>query len=720
MRIYICIFNTPPPPPPPEVLGDGIVIRAVETLNNTAFCNTIVLPALRGKEFIMTNYNEMMVNEYGIGIDDVVAETVVTEVVDNRTLAEKVAASIRTQATYRFQAIEKVYNQNVAWMNGRWDISTCVSSSEREEMETVIKERMKHYNKSRQEVIGFEFEAIDASTRRKYAERVANTLPLDDFERRLFIALRMEKAWEYTTVIGVLEVASVLREVFDVSYYSSADWSAYRISLSSIAKALKRGLTISQLKHMLKEIKYIESRYFGVNKGICMSTKPYTYGSGVQLGAWASKVLDGLSKAHIKNFWRFARVFQYTKFISPKLSTRQLKKLDRLSNKELKLTVTDHRNWSTPNIYGNIAFKIIVIVRTANDWQPIRKNHRTDREWLTMAGRIPANKEVYNLPVEVIRSFNKKAFGKFIKELIELDLKGEHNVLSLAKIHTCLGAGWKAYFGPKQAGDYFLVGTKEDIVANVHDIGINLPPTMGDDQRRFFKNNIQNYDQVCLVVRSWELLLKEGVNPLAKEGLKKAVAFLASLVYEGCEDIQFAQECAKWGLSQSQFEKVQKEWTGRDIKYESIPKVSISDGDFKFYKLDRDDVRGPFLGEYTGCCQHPQGAGASCAIHGTTNPDGGFVVLEYRGVVKFQSWVWRNQDTLVFDNIEGSITETLYGSAKNMYIDGIEAFRGKLGIKTLLVGTGGSDIKLGISDEVRPMNVTPPLGYSDAHRVWRL
>lgn len=90
----------------------------------------------------------------------------------------------------------------------------------------------------------------------------------------------------------------------------------------------------------------------------------------------------------------------------------------------------------------------------------------------------------------------------------------------------------------------------------------------------------------------------------------------------------------------------------------NIPDITIDGKDFdmdgaKFYRLAADDIRGLFLGEFTGCCQLIGNAGASCAEHGYASEDGGFYVIEKRGKIVGQTWAWRGEnDEMCFDSLE--------------------------------------------------------------------
>jgi len=568
-----------------------------------------------------------------------------------------------------------------------------------------------------------ELEEYDRNLRWRYATSVARSLKLNVFESKLFVQLRLLKAWNWTEASECRQLAALIEEYLgtDISNSTHPMGNYYQVTFRSVATLASKGLTLSQIERLFQEVVYIKD-YYGSEEKLCISTYQNTYSRGLHFGTWFARVVNGINQNHIRDFGRFIRVFKYTKFINPKLSHRQLKKLDKLSDKELKLTVTDHRNWTKKNEWGNIGFRLNAIVKTPREWAPIRKNHETDQAWLTKFGRVPKIKNIRELDLEIVSAFSKKGFVSFVSEIKQLGLTDEpHSVLALAKTYTCFGKEWKKLIPVDQSkGKWFNIDSQQDVIANIHDIGINLPMSMTRDQLKFYKLNRHNYDDAIRIVKSWDIIVENGVNPLSKGGLKLAKNILASLVYENVHDVEFAKECAKWGLNQTQFNKVQYEWINRNPKFSSIPKIELSKGDWKFYTLDKNDVRGPFLGEYTGCCQHPYGAGESCAKHGSSDGDGAFVVLEYRGNIKFQSWVWRKDNTLVFDNIEGSCKAPLYSTAKEIYLEGIKLFRGKFEISDLVIGTRNADIKYQEFSKV-PRKVDTPAGcYTDSKMVWEV
>lgn len=541
----------------------------------------------------------------------------------------------------------------------------------------------------------------------EYAYAVGRAFDLKEWRLSLFATLRLHKVWKYTEIDNFRHLCSILESLPEL--WAADEPENYRFE--------RPHYQLRQLAviHLCRELEPHQiKRFLGLlvrsKEARCISTDVYLYQNGFQFGAWLESCCAGVRNTHAAYFNTFMRVFKHTHKINTKVCGRFLKHLQHLGDRELKLTVTDSHNWITTE-RGELKFRLCKIVKTVDNWTPLRWNHRKDQLWITKFGRVPGEKSVWDIPFHIVDSFSKKQFGFFVKEVNRyVPNKDEHTMLALANLIHWFGKDWQSYVDQ----------TSE---TSIHDNGINLLAPFFEDGKVFLKRYSHRKAEAQLVVNNWELISQNGVNPLAKGGLDAALKMLSTLYYENIEDLEFSIEAGKWGLSQEDFERVQREWISKEqLTFESIPKISISRGDWKFYKLDRDDPRGPFLGHYTGCCQHPTGAGAECARHGVTSPFGGFVVLEYRGTIKFQSWVWRYQDCLVADNIEGGCTATIEEEAKEMYILGLKEFTGKLGIKRIYVGTGGSDINLNKEYAQEQSTFAPDgyRGYLDSAWLWRI
>jgi hypothetical protein len=130
--------------------------------------------------------------------------------------------------------------------------------------------------------------------------------------------------------------------------------------------------------------------------------------------------------------------------------------------------------------------------------------------------------------------------------------------------------------------------------------------------------------------------------------------------------------------------------------FDFLPTIDIAGKDlnpqlarFRFTKLPAGDLRGFFLGEYTGCCQSIGSVGHHYTYHGMTSLWAGFyVVYDDKDKIIAQSWAWIGEGrAVVFDSWE--------------FIDKTQAFLCRLflekaaekilqqGFSRVLIGTGG-------------------------------
>ena len=541
----------------------------------------------------------------------------------------------------------------------------------------------------------------DFAIRQEYAYKVGRCMYLRDGQLNLFVELRLARLWNYcNSDLLRLKLEDVIEKYTDMENLKR--FSHYTIDAHSIVYFIKRGGDLHQLDQILSLVTNLANLY---SNSFCMSTKEFTFRSGLQIGSFFSRVVYGIRRSHLKDWPRFMRIFRYSIFISPVITGRYLKKLDDLNNRQLKMTVTDRRNWIIDDHGWYSKFRLTTKVYKVEDWQPLRKNHIVDMVWLKKFGRVPNKQSVRLLPEAVINSFSKKNFSFFVKET--KNGNDEHIILAIAKLINMFGKKYRQLI-------------PADI--SVHDAGIRLPETPSNDHKTFLLRYKHKWEDACIVLENWAMLKENGIDPLAKEGLRNSIKFLMEHAkYEKINHLDFSREAAKWYIPERKYPKLEEMFiNAQKVTYESIPNVSISDGDFKFYRLKRDDPRGIFLGNYTNCCQHPGGAGESCAFYGMENPNSCFVVLEYRGEIKFQSWVWKKDNVLVFDNIEGQIKQELKEKAKEIYLNGCKAFKSQFGIKKIYIGCGNSDMELELprnQNQLVPNNYS---GYMDSRTVWEI
>lgn len=207
------------------------------------------------------------------------------------------------------------------------------------------------------------------------------------------------------------------------------------------------------------------------------------------------------------------------------------------------------------------------------------------------------------------------------------------------------------------------------------------------------------------------------LNAIEKEGRSgnEELSRLASSVNISSEEFTTAQDI---------FEVTKK----RERSY--IPTVKTDRNRYRGRILRADDPMNILVGNATNCCQKVGAPGASSMVHASTEDNGRIFVVEELDengeVVKpvAQSWVWRNKDTVCFDNIEiptseqsklrtedgdkkaqQEILEIYKECAKNM-VKQDEKMLGKLlkdgkitgemynqiVVKTVTVGTGNNDL----------------------------
>ena len=118
---------------------------------------------------------------------------------------------------------------------------------------------------------------------------------------------------------------------------------------------------------------------------------------------------------------------------------------------------------------------------------------------------------------------------------------------------------------------------------------------------------------------------------------------------------RFADVATRAGLGKEKFEHVQEIWE-KTKKREgtTIPQVNANNKKYKGRILRADEPLNLFVGNVTTCCQKSGDVGEGSMQHGSTERNGAIFVIEETGTnaVVGQSWVWRNNGRICFDNIE--------------------------------------------------------------------
>ena len=178
---------------------------------------------------------------------------------------------------------------------------------------------------------------------------------------------------------------------------------------------------------------------------------------------------------------------------------------------------------------------------------------------------------------------------------------------------------------------------------------------------RFFEENIEeiisnpeHIGKIANIQRQFAGITK--MNSARKITLEVAEDYIKSIAYDNIDigNERLAEYAKIAGYSQEDFEKLQKIYNEAEMRdYSSIPKISGKTKGYTYEILRNDDPLTLAIGVLTDCCQKLHGGGETSMVHSALSPDGRvFVVRDEEGRIVAQSWVWRNQYTCCFDNIE--------------------------------------------------------------------
>ena len=138
--------------------------------------------------------------------------------------------------------------------------------------------------------------------------------------------------------------------------------------------------------------------------------------------------------------------------------------------------------------------------------------------------------------------------------------------------------------------------------------------------------------------------------------LDLAMAFVKSNNYENVQvgNQKLAEVSSMAGYDQRSFDTLQQIYNyGKSRTFSSIPRVHTQNGEYTYEILRLDDPLAVAIGTLTDCCQELGNAAETSMEHSMVDKNGRvFVIKDEAGNIVAQSWVWRNQNVLCFDNIE--------------------------------------------------------------------
>ena len=281
----------------------------------------------------------------------------------------------------------------------------------------------------------------------------------------------------------------------------------------------------------------------------------------------------------------------------------------------------------------------------------------------------------------------------------------------------------------------YLRKTKEHI--NTHDavywLPTNLTPKKNSSLAAFLHKNIiysdtngkkllRNLEELEVIAKNWEGLKPEEEN----QTFRGVLNICRSRKYDNQKSLEFAGEAAKWGVDSSKYQRYENIYlAGKNVPEPFDRNIVFEVNGLKGRFLPRDDVRAGFFGNYTGCCQHFDGAGSACAISSIKDPFSQcFVIENSRGEIVAGSWVWENKvpfkndkdevktyRTATFDNIEAKQSYSDHDSDFAEIYMQVGQYLSHKNYRKVTIGKGGSDISLSKFPSTDAISL--PKGYTD-------
>ena len=168
----------------------------------------------------------------------------------------------------------------------------------------------------------------------------------------------------------------------------------------------------------------------------------------------------------------------------------------------------------------------------------------------------------------------------------------------------------------------------------------------------------------------------EIINSNRKITLHLCLSYVKTREYKDIElgNDELAHICLMTGYNQDEFNLLQQIYNyGRIRTFSSIPRFQSKNEKYTYQILELDNPKTISEGTNTNCCQEIGNYAETSMEHSMTSKDGGiFEIRDNMGRLVAQSWVWRNKDTLCFDNIEVSDRQMWeHGIPKGREDDGI-------------------------------------------------
>lgn len=197
---------------------------------------------------------------------------------------------------------------------------------------------------------------------------------------------------------------------------------------------------------------------------------------------------------------------------------------------------------------------------------------------------------------------------------------------------------------------------------------------------------------IALIIKNWHSDVQIGQNDFKtiKDISNYSIEKLSKIIedditaqkigYENITNYPLYEAMKKYQKDDiDSFLKVQDYFDGREESnwYIELSKLKVENDSYIARLLPKNDLRFPFVGAITGCCQKIRGHGEAAFIDTFYQDSGILIVTDKRDNIVSQSYVWINEGTITLDSIESLHTNLNIEDFKDIYVKACEHILGK-------------------------------------------
>ena len=281
--------------------------------------------------------------------------------------------------------------------------------------------------------------------------------------------------------------------------------------------------------------------------------------------------------------------------------------------------------------------------------------NRTDEVGIDFLNEVYNLNEDGNYNIKLDLQKDREKVVKMRKIMNDINFPGLINLTLMEKMFD----RFKIYYNKQFAN--FLIKNLDKIIVNDEYVQ-NLP---------FIQNQ-------------FDCIRDANVGRVKEITLDMALYYVKNVEYDNIDigNDEVAKEAKSFGYNQKEFEQIQRIYNEGELRdYSSIPRILGEENGMKYEMLRCDDPLGLTIGERTDCCQKINDDGVTSMEHSMVSPDGRvFYIRDEFDRIVAQSWVWRNQNVICFDDIE--ISDKVY----DVYVaENTGAVKADLANKVLMV-----------------------------------